>query len=248
MEAVSFWTPISFHDQSKTCKQKAIEWSDQYLSFGKKVCKVDNGIVRIATQSRRGWVVTLLKISSYLTVILPLLALCTKALLRPRLTISPPPIETSKSQRAFNLDLENPHKRDKNGLTQVHFAAIHGDEEALESLHKLGANLNVRDCFSRTPVHYAAFHGQLGAIEKLHELGASLNPFTPAGMTPAHIAALKGDTELLRTLHECGADLSAENRFGATPHRVAMLKNHTEFSELLQEILAQKPQKMKIRA
>ncbi len=89
MNKVSFFTPVSFNSQFHTVKNKLLEACDGYLSLGNRVAQVQYEIDKERVYSviechiaPSSVFQTALKVVSYFTVILPLLALCAKFFLR----------------------------------------------------------------------------------------------------------------------------------------------------------------------
>jgi hypothetical protein len=89
MNKVSFFTPVKFNSQFPTVKNKLLEACDGYLSLGHRVAQVQYEIDKERVYSviechiaPSSVFQTALKVVSYFTVILPLLALCAKFFLR----------------------------------------------------------------------------------------------------------------------------------------------------------------------
>jgi ankyrin repeat protein len=84
---------------------------------------------------------------------------------------------------------------DKDGLSVLHDAALNGHESCIQTLVKLGANMNSRASkysyhYSRmhTPLQSVALRGHLGCIEALAELGADMNICNLNGESAIHSA------------------------------------------------------------
>jgi len=103
MSSIDFFTPVNYNNQIKTIPQKILETVDDYLYLGDKFRvkifdpNADNPQLW-AMQDRQGrhhsWTHTAIKIASYCTLVLPLIALLTKATLRCYLQISSIQIQT----------------------------------------------------------------------------------------------------------------------------------------------------------
>lgn len=122
------------------------------------------------------------------------------------------------------------HMVDKDGLSALHFAALHGHKSCIQTLVKLGANIN--SCTSthsyhhsrmHTPLHCAALSGHLGCIEALAELGADMNICNLKGESAIHSAfsGLKGKAASLLlpcidTLTRLGTDVNLRSMTGWT--------------------------------
>lgn len=102
------------------------------------------------------------------------------------------------------------------GETLLHYAAWHGNAEAVAMLVRRGARIDAKgvqsDC---TPLHSAAAGGHLGVVALLLSLGARLNSFTQAGWSPMHSCALRGYENVAWYLEKQGLSLddrTAEGR------------------------------------
>ena len=95
------------------------------------------------------------------------------------------------------------------GMQPIHFAALYNSVKAIESLSRLGANLNA-SCTERKllPIHVAILSGSFKACFKLLELGASPIVSQFDGLTPMHLAALHTSTELIDALADCGCSVN----------------------------------------
>jgi ankyrin repeat protein len=107
--------------------------------------------------------------------------------------------------------------RCNNGSTPLHYAAMNGQAEAVELLHKLGAEVNATNNNGETPLHLVAMWGKPEAAELLHKLGAEVNARNNYGETPLHLVAAWGKTEAAKLLGELGADPEARDNQGRTP-------------------------------
>ena len=106
------------------------------------------------------------------------------------------------------------------GMTALHWAAMHGDAGVVRLLTVAGARL---DATTRngayTPLHLASRAGQAAAVAALLEAGADATaPTASGGATPLHLAAATGDTAVLGLLLRHRASVDArEAAFGQTP-------------------------------
>lgn len=88
MTKVGFFTAVSFGNQSKSCTQSAIETVDSYFYLGgKKACVIPGHTQQdsegaILTKDSPAFLITALKVISYLTVAIPVILLIAKAILR----------------------------------------------------------------------------------------------------------------------------------------------------------------------
>ena len=79
------------------------------------------------------------------------------------------------------------------GMTALHWAAMHGDAEMARMLLFAGANTRaVTRLGSYTPLFLAARQGQPAVIPVLVEAGSDVNQTTATGTTPLMVAAQSG--------------------------------------------------------
>ncbi len=95
--------------------------------------------------------------------------------------------------------------KDRAGQTMLLKAAWNGDEEMLDALLALGANVNLSSNDGRTPLFSATVSGNLRLVEKLVELGASVNTKTKRGKTPLMVSAWSNYPDIALYLLEQGA-------------------------------------------
>ncbi|MBX2869924.1 MAG: ankyrin repeat domain-containing protein [Acidiferrobacterales bacterium] len=95
--------------------------------------------------------------------------------------------------------------KDRAGQTMLIKAAWNGDEEMLDALLNLGANVNLSSNDGRTPLFSATVSGNIQLVIKLVELGASVNTKTKQGKTPLMVSAWSNYPEIALYLLEQGA-------------------------------------------
>lgn len=106
------------------------------------------------------------------------------------------------------------------GMTALHWAAMHNDAELARMLLYAGAQ---KEATTRngtyTPLHIAARTGAAAVVLALLEAGANANAVTTAGgSTPLHLAAAQGNAETIKALLDHGAQVNAkEGAWGQTP-------------------------------
>lgn len=93
-------------------------------------------------------------------------------------------------------------RRDKDGFTPLHFAAIHRASDDAEILLAHGADLAATDRHGNQPLWHAVFHherrGELVALFMRH--GADPNHAGAAGLSPLDHARRIGDPDLIALL------------------------------------------------
>ena len=105
------------------------------------------------------------------------------------------------------------------GMTALHWAAMHGDPEMAGMLLYAGANPEATTRIGHhTPLHVAGRSGRAEVVQALLEAGADANALTTSGATPLHLAAQAGNAEAVAALLDHGADVNARERtWGQTP-------------------------------
>jgi len=106
------------------------------------------------------------------------------------------------------------------GMTALHWAALHGDSAQARMLVHAGARLEAATRNGNyTPLHLASRAGKLRTVQALLDAGSHVNASTASGgATPLHLAAGTGDTAVLAALVKRGATVDArESAFGQTP-------------------------------
>ncbi|KAL8916860.1 MAG: hypothetical protein Q9172_006077 [Xanthocarpia lactea] len=96
--------------------------------------------------------------------------------------------------------------RDRYGRTPAFIAASLGQENALEFLHRNGADLSSRTYEATTILDTAATGNHVGIIWKLKELGYDFAEKAMRRESPLTIAAQNGCHEAVYALLRCGAD------------------------------------------
>ncbi|RXN31389.1 BRCA1-associated RING domain 1 [Labeo rohita] len=108
-------------------------------------------------------------------------------------------------------------KRNLNGETPLHLAAIKGDVEEVRKLLAQGADPNLKDNAGWTPLHEACNLGHLGVVDELLQKGALLNTPGYQNDSPLHDAVKNGQIAVVKLLVERGACQSVLNMFGLRP-------------------------------
>ena len=102
------------------------------------------------------------------------------------------------------------------GVTPLHVAAIFGNEEAIRTLHKLGASLNIQDSAGNTPLHICINKGNRDLARCLISLGADVTVCGDNGSALHHAAEL-GNIEMIHLLVDSGCPSDIQDGQGATP-------------------------------
>ena len=121
------------------------------------------------------------------------------------------------------------------GMTGLHWAALHGDVDIARVLVEAGADLEPRTRLGdHSPLHVASKSGQGGLVDLLVRAGADPSARTTSGATPLHFAAASGSAEAVGALLRAGADPDAkEDGWDQTPLMFAAALGRTEAVEAL---------------
>jgi ankyrin repeat protein len=121
------------------------------------------------------------------------------------------------------------------GMTALHWAAEHGDEDMTALLLKSGADPSaVTRVGAHTPLHVAAKGGREAVVRLLVGAKANVHALTTTGAAPIHFAAASGSAEAVRILLDAGADANVrEPQWGQTPLMFAAGSGRTDVVKLL---------------
>jgi len=121
------------------------------------------------------------------------------------------------------------------GMTALHWAAMHGDADLVKMLVFAGANVGATTRIgSYTPLYLASQQGQAPAIEALLKAGADPKATTPGGTTPLMVAAASGSVDAVAMLLDHGSDPAAkESLHGETALMFAAANDRAAVIDLL---------------
>ena len=122
------------------------------------------------------------------------------------------------------------------GMTALHWAAMHGDVDQTRMLVYAGARLEASTRNGNyTPLHLAAQTGKTSVIKALVQAGADVNAATTAGgATPLHYAAANGNADAIVALLDKGAKVDArESAWSETPLMWAAASNRVSALQVL---------------
>ncbi len=121
------------------------------------------------------------------------------------------------------------------GMTALHWAAVHNDVAMAELVLYAGANVaSTTRLGGYTPLHLASREGLGDAVGALLEAGSKPNTFTTTGVSAIHLAAQAGRPHAIRALLEHGAEIDARDVYaGRTPLMFATAQNRLAAMEIL---------------
>lgn len=123
------------------------------------------------------------------------------------------------------------------GMTALHWAALHDDGALVEVLQYAGAHVEAATRLGAyTPLHLAAHRGHRSAVDALLAAGADPDALTTTGVTPLHMGAESGDPATVRALLAAGADVNvADTKMARTPLVFATAKGELDVMRVLVE-------------
>ena len=127
---------------------------------------------------------------------------------------------------------------DKNGLSALHLASIHGRLECLKILiEKYKFNINLPSTTGWRAVHLCISNQTgkraLDCLKYLLDKKANASVANNDGITPVHQAASEGHVQCLKLLIEVGAKLDGRDCRGHTPLDLAKLWGHKKCARIL---------------
>ncbi|MEZ5289951.1 MAG: ankyrin repeat domain-containing protein [Vicinamibacterales bacterium] len=129
----------------------------------------------------------------------------------------------------------DPNAAQGDGMTALHWAALHGDTTMADMLLVAGANVRATTRIGGfTPLHLACRAGQDGAVVPMLKAGAPADAPTSTGATPLMLAAASGNAAIVNALADAGAALDAtESANGQTALMFAAGLGRTEAVQAL---------------
>jgi ankyrin repeat protein len=113
------------------------------------------------------------------------------------------------------------------GMTALHWAAYHDNQEIADLLVRAGANVSAASRYGVTPLSLACTNGNGAMVELLLKAGADPNASLPGGETPLMTAARTGTLASVKALLSGGARVdSKDDRRGQTALMWAAAEGH----------------------
>ena len=123
--------------------------------------------------------------------------------------------------------------RDRFEYTPLHWAAVQGHWDVVETLVERGADVNALGWDGGTPLHMACHHDRPDMVRVLLDAGADLTIRNQWGRTPLHVAARRNCDLVAALLLSRGADPNATTKEGWTPLHVAHMAGHPRVQQVL---------------
>jgi ankyrin repeat protein/fermentation-respiration switch protein FrsA (DUF1100 family) len=121
------------------------------------------------------------------------------------------------------------------GMTALHWAVYHDDQQIAEILIKTGADANAKNRYSVTPLSIACTNGNGAIVELLLEADADPNTSLAGGETALMTASRTGVLAPVKALIARGVDVNAKERSGQTALMWAAAEGHVEVVSALIE-------------
>jgi hypothetical protein len=101
-----------------------------------------------------------------------------------------------------------PNFTGETGVSPLHAAALKGCSEAIYSLLRFGAMVNVKDENGITPLFAAAWNGDAEVMKLLLTAGADVKVIDNSGSTALHVAAIRSNIDAIKQLIAAGANVN----------------------------------------
>lgn len=123
------------------------------------------------------------------------------------------------------------------GMTALHWAAVHDHADLVGILAEAGAKLEAGTRIGGyTPLHVASREGSAAAVKALLAAGANVHALNSVGVTPLHLAGMAGTPEAITALLARGAQVDArEPAYGRTPLMLAAAQGRSRAVTILLE-------------
>jgi ankyrin repeat protein len=127
---------------------------------------------------------------------------------------------------------------DRDGRSELHYAAGNGNLAAVQALLAEGANVNLRDKDGWGPLHFAAQATSEEVVRFLLSVGAIVDLEDSYGNTPLARATFssRGEGGVILALREAGADPLRQNRHGVSPLALARMIANYDVAQFYNDI------------
>lgn len=117
--------------------------------------------------------------------------------------------------RSLLADGMNVNQSFEDGISPLHIAVINNQEEIVELLMQMGANVNaVETNIGASPLHLAALYGRVNIANQLIRKGANVNGNMKFNITPLLVAAQFNQPQIIELLLNNKANLNHTDQEG----------------------------------
>jgi ankyrin repeat protein len=107
--------------------------------------------------------------------------------------------DTARVQALLKTNPTLVSRKDDNGDTPLHWAAMYGRKDVAALLLAIGADVNANGHRGATPLYYAAWNNQKAVAEELLAQKADVNAGADGRFTPLYVAASRGSKKVAGT-------------------------------------------------
>ena len=141
-------------------------------------------------------------------------------------------VSTSEGINLLNAEPNLIDSRTSMGETPLHYLTVENQLEAVQTLVKLGSNINTVNDVGGTPLSEAAELGYVDLVKFLISAGAKLC-LEGQSEPVLNQSVISGNIEIVQTLLDAGADLNSPDALGNTALHIAAAKNDVEIVKML---------------
>lgn len=128
----------------------------------------------------------------------------------------------------------NPSQAFEDGITPLHLAVIHNQEEIAKLLLQNGGNVNARDATTEaTPLHFAALYGRASIANLLLQKGANPNEEMKFNISVLLVAAQFNQPQIIELLIQHKANVKHTDQEGFTALHFSAQNNDDISAKLL---------------
>lgn len=141
-------------------------------------------------------------------------------------------IEKTGDMLANTIKVKDPHCLDAFSHAPIHYAAILGDFESVDTLLQYNSPVDITTNSGYTPLHLAAEHSDIVRLLLLNKADPNKRIFHNQE-TALHVAARCGNSRTVSMLLEAGADINAACALERTPLIWAIVNKNLDVAHLL---------------
>jgi ankyrin repeat protein len=148
-----------------------------------------------------------------------------------------PWVQAVLSKRIWMLGFQkHVNKKNEDGTTALHIAAVRGIEAGVQLLLDQGADIEAKsDKYRQTALHLAVRRRDVSVIQLLLDRGANIDAMDCYGRKALHIAAHGGDEAFIQSLLESGFGIDTVGQFGIPAQHLGTVAGNKAVVKLLLE-------------